>query len=219
MSRLPRIVIPGLPHHITQRGNRRQQTFFCDKDYQTYIDLMGQSCRRYQVDLWSYCLMPNHIHLIAVPPLEKSLAKAIGQGHEAYTRYINFKMRWRGYLWQGRFGSSPMDEEHLLYAACYIELNPVMARMVADPAEYAWSSARAHLGIVDSDFIQVSPLLERVPCWRSFLKEGVSKQVILMLEEHQRTGKPLGSATFVQKLEALTGIELLPGKRERPAGV
>lgn len=216
MPRLPRIVIPGLPHHITQRGNRRQQTFFSAEDYQTYLELMHEACDRYRVKLWSYCLIPNHIHLIAVPPTKASLAKAIGRGHESYTRYINFKMKWRGYLWQGRFGSSPMDEEYLLLAARYIELNPVTARLVANPATYPWSSAQAHLGLKPSNFIEVAPMLERVPDWKAFLKEGLSEKVIAMLEESQRTGRPLGSEKFVKELEKVTGLQLLPQERKKP---
>ncbi len=94
-----------MPHHVTQRGNRRQQTFFSDGDYAAYRELMAQWCREYAVEIWSYCLMPNHAHLIAVPSGEDGLRLAIGEAHERYTRRINFRERWRGYLWQGRFAS------------------------------------------------------------------------------------------------------------------
>ena len=104
MARLARFVIPGLPHHITQRGNRRQPTFFNDEDYAAYIELMAEWCRKEGVEIWSYCLMPNHTHLIAVPKSEDGLRRAIGESHRRYTRRINFREKWRGYLWQGRFG-------------------------------------------------------------------------------------------------------------------
>lgn len=119
MARLARLVIPGLPHHVTQRGNRRQQTFFNDGDYAAYIELMAQWCREEGVEIWSYCLMPNHVHLIAVPKTEDGLRRAIGESHRSYTRRINFREQWRGYLWQGRFASFIMDEPYLLAAARY----------------------------------------------------------------------------------------------------
>ena len=116
--RLARLVIAGLPHHITQRGNRRQQTFFNDGDYAAYLELMADWCREEGVAIWSYCLMmPNHVHLIAVPAVEVGLRRAIGEAHRRYTRRINFREKWRGYLWQGRFASFVMDGPHLLAAA------------------------------------------------------------------------------------------------------
>ena len=130
MARLARLVIPGLPHHVTQRGNRRQQTFFNDGDYVAYLELMAEWCREEGVEIWSYCLMPNHVHLIAVPKTEDGLRRAIGEAHRRYTRRINFREKWRGYLWQGRFASFIMDEPYLLAAARYVELNPVRAKLV-----------------------------------------------------------------------------------------
>ncbi len=125
MARLARVVIPGLPHHVTQRGNRRQQTFFNDGDYAAYLELMSEWCREEGVEIWAHCLMPNHVHLIAVPKSENGLRRAIGEAHRRYTRRINFREKWRGYLWQGRFASFIMDEPYLLAAVRYVELNPV----------------------------------------------------------------------------------------------
>src|SRR3989337_4593233 len=127
MARLARVVAPGLPHHLTQRGNRRQETFFCEEDYRTYIRLVAEWCREYKVDVWAYCLMPNHVHMIVVPETENGLRRAIGEAHRLYTRHINFREGWRGHLWQGRFASYPMEENHLLATARYVELNPVRA--------------------------------------------------------------------------------------------
>lgn len=216
MPRLPRVVIPKCPHHIAQRGNRRQRVFFSPEDYKTYLKIIHASCVLFDVEIWSYCLIPNHTHLIVVPSTEKSLALAIGKGHEAYTRYINFKKKWRGYLWQGRFSSFPMDEEYLLQAARYIELNPVSARLAANPSNYLWSSARAHLGLEKSPYINTQALLNRIPHWKSFLAEGLAREAITLLEMHQRTGRPLGSTSFLKGLETLTGLSLLPKKRGRP---
>ena len=136
MARIAQIVVPGYPHHITQRGNRRQKTFFCDEDYRRYIDLMAEWCNRCGVAVWAYCLMPNHTHLIAVPQTEEGLRKAVGEAHRRYSRMINFREGWRGYLWQGRFSSFVMDERYLLTAVRYIELNPVEAGLLKDPAAY-----------------------------------------------------------------------------------
>ena len=136
MARLARVVIPGIPHHITQRGNRRQQVFFQEDDYDAYLELMTDWCRKSGVEVWAYCLMPNHVHLIALPQSEDSLAKGIGEAHRRYTRMINFREKWRGYLWQGRFASFPMDERYLLVAARYIELNPVRAGLADRPEDY-----------------------------------------------------------------------------------
>jgi len=130
MARIARVVVPGTPHHVTQRGNRRQDTFFRDEDYEAYIDLMSEWCGKCDVEIWAYCLMPNHIHMIAVPESEQGLSRAIGEAHRRYTRMINLRKRWTGYLWQGRFASFPMDEDHLLAAVRYVEMNPVRARMV-----------------------------------------------------------------------------------------
>ena len=145
MARLARVIAPGLPHHVTQRGNRRQQTFFCDEDYQSYIHLMSEWCGAHEVEIWAYCLMPNHVHLIAVPHLEDGLRHAVGEVHRRYTRMVNFREGWRGHLWQGRFASFVLDEPYLLKATRYIELNPVRAGLISAPSRYPWSSAAAHV--------------------------------------------------------------------------
>ena len=165
MARIARVVVPGIAHHITQRGVRRMETFFNDEDYESYISLMGEWCRKSGIEVWAYCLMPNHIHLVAVPEREDSLARGIGEAHRRYTRYINFKKGWKGYLWQGRFSSFPMDEKYLLSAVRYVELNPVRAKIVPKSQDYRWSSARAHLEGIDDDLVKVRPMLDRVDNW------------------------------------------------------
>ncbi len=111
MAQVGRVAAPGLPHHVTQRGNRRQRTFFCDQDYESYLQLMAQFCKPQNVEVWAYCLMPNHVHLIAVPDSAKGLRRAIGEAHRRYTRMVNFREGWRGHLWQGRFASFVLDSE------------------------------------------------------------------------------------------------------------
>ena len=217
MARLARLDIPGLPHHVTQRGNRRQQTFFCDDDYAAYLYLMAEWCAERGVTIWAYCLMPNHIHLIALPQSEDGLARAIGEAHRRYTRRINFRQKWRGYLWQGRFGSFVMDEPYLLAAARYVELNPVRAGLVLDAADWRWSSAKAHLAGRDDPLVRVAPLLAMAGDWRGFLDSAIPESELRDLREHGRTGYPLGNATFVERLEQTFGRRLRPGKPGRPS--
>ena len=166
-----------MPHHVTQRGNRRQQTFFGEEDYQHYLELMAQFCRAEQVAIWAYCLMPNHVHLIVVPQSAESLRRAIGEAHRRYTRRINFREGWRGHLWQGRFASFVMDEDHLLTAARYVELNPVRHGLVQAPSRYRWSSAAAHLRGRDDVLVQVAPLLQMAPNWRRLLTRAIREGV------------------------------------------
>jgi putative transposase len=130
MARLPRIVLPGIPHHVTQRGNRRERVFFEDGDYELYLDLLSDAAVRAGVAIWSYCLMPNHVHLIAVPSDEDGLRRTFRYVHRHYTGYINARLRVTGHLWQGRFSSVAMDEAHLVSALRYVALNPVRARLV-----------------------------------------------------------------------------------------
>ncbi len=113
MVRLARVVVPGVPHHVTQRGNRRQTVFFSDGDYKYYYDLLFECSRKTDVSVWSYCFMPNHVHIVLVPSSKESLHKCLSEVHRRYTRYINFREGWRGYLWQGRFSSFPMSKEHI----------------------------------------------------------------------------------------------------------
>jgi putative transposase len=209
-------VVPGYPHHVTQRGNRRQQTFFNRDDYRAYLDLMAQWCDEWEVRIWAYCLMPNHVHLIAVPKTEDGFRRAIGEAHRRYTRRVNFREGWRGHLWQGRFASFVMDNHYLLAAARYIELNPVRARIVRKPHRYPYSSARAHLEGRADPLLSKSPLGRMVDDWASFLSTEPGEDEEELLRRHERTGRPLGSKRFVAKLEKLLGRTLRPRKGGRP---
>ncbi len=204
MARLARVVISGIPHHITQRGNRRQETFFAEADYHEYLSLMSEWCSRFKVDVWAYCLMPNHVHIIAIPEVGDLLSKAIGEGHRRYTRYINFQKGWKGHLWQGRFASFPMDESYLIAAARYVELNPVRAGLVMNPEDYIWSSCRAHLDGNNDVLVKVAPLLEIVPEWNSLLRSGLLPEDHETIRKHERTGRPLGDDSFISRLEKLS---------------
>ena len=202
-----------MPHHVTQRGNRRQPTFFCDEDYEAYIELMGEWCCEQDVEIWAYCLMPNHVHLIAVPKSEDGLRRAIGEAHRRYTRRVNFREGWRGHLWQGRFASFVLDEPYLLAAARYVELNPMRAGLVDSPRDYRWSSAAAHLKAKDDGLVRASPLLEIAGNWRRLLTSAVREEELDQFREHERTGRVMGNEDFQRRLEKKLGRVL---RRQKP---
>ena len=205
MARLARVVAPGFPHHVTQRGNRRLPTFLRTADYELYIALMAEWCGKCGVEVWAYCLMPNHVHLIVAPSTEEGLARAIGQAHWRYSRHVNFREGWRGFLWQGRFASFTMDESHLLAAARYVELNPIRAGLAKDPWSYRWSSAKAHARRRDDVLVKVKPLLELAGDWKEFLASGLSGGEAEVIRRHERTGRPLGENRFLDRIEKLVG--------------
>ncbi len=213
MARLARVVVPGMPHLITQRGNRRQTTFFCDEDYLAYRELMAHWCAEHQVQIWAYCLMPNHVHLIAVPKTADGLCRAIGEAHRRYTRRVNSREDWRGHLWQGRFASFVMDKPYLLAAARYVELNPVRAGLAASARGYRWSSARAHLKGKDDPLVRVSPLLAMASNWRQLLSGVVRDEELRQFRQHERTGRVLGDEKFQKRLEKKLGRIL---RRQKP---
>ena len=213
MARLARVVIEGVARHVTQRGDRRQQTFFSDDDYAAYRQLLAEGCRRAGVAVWAYCLMPNHVHLILVPSTPDGLRDALAEAHRRYSRRVNLREGWRGYLWQGRFASAPMDEPHLLAAARYVELNPVRARLAARAEDWPWSSAGAHLAGRDDGLVSAGPLLERVPDWPGLLAQGLGDDERDRMRSAERTGRPLGGSGFLAELERRTGRTLAHRKR------
>ena len=213
MPRIARIIAPGIPHHVTQRGNRRMETFFCDEDYQVYLALMAEWRRKFNVSVWCYCLMPNHIHLIAVPETEEGLRMAIGEAHRRYSVMINRRQKWTGHLWQGRFSSFPMDEAYLLAAAKYFEMNPVRANLTPDPYAWKWSSAKAHADGTEDNLAKVSPLLQIVGDWKLFLRD-IDEEDANKIRGHERTGRALGSDSFLESLE----LSLMRTVKQRKAG-
>ena len=216
MARIARVVVPGYPHHVTQRGNRRMQTFFGDDDYRAYLALVGQWCRQESVAVWSYCLMPNHVHLIVVPATAEGLARALGEAHRRYTRRVNFRQAWRGYLWQGRFSSVVMDEPHLLAAARYVERNPVRAGLAGRAEQWPWSSAATHVTGQPDALAESAWLAERtrgwVCSWGDHLGQADAPDLLHSLRRREHTGRPLGDEPFVKKIGHLLGRELIPKK-------
>ncbi len=214
MARLPRIVLPGLPHHVTQRGNRREKTFFENGDYELYLDLLSEAARKSGIEVWSYCLMPNHVHVIAVPTDPDGLSRTFRYVHRHYTGYINARLRMTGHLWQGRFSSVAMDEPHFVTALRYVALNPVRAGLVERPEDWAWSSTRALIAGEDDHVVTVAPALERVGDFASFLGEEFDEALgYAALRKAESVGRPVGSKEWLADMEARTGLKLAPGKR------
>jgi len=213
MARLPRIVVPGCPHHVINRGNRRQIVFFSDADKAYFYELLKRESAKAKMAIWVYCLMNNHVHIIAVPETEDALAKGIGEVQRKYALTINMRNDWRGHLWQTRFSSYPMDEVHLYFAARYIEQNPVRAKLVKEAEDYRWSSARAHVLKLKDELLSDFDLASSIPDWGAYLREKTCETYIDLLKTHEKSGRPLGSEEFLDELEKRTGRRL---KKEKP---
>ena len=153
MPSLSRVVLPGYVHHVTQGGVRRGDIFFTDADRALYLHHMSEQTAEHGVRILCYCLMTNHVHLLAVPAAPADLARAIGEAHRRYTLHVNRRAGASGYLFQGRFASCPLDERHLSAAARHVLLNPVRAHLVERAVEYRWSSAAFHAGEVSHDVL------------------------------------------------------------------
>ena len=218
MPRRARLVFPGVPYHVTQRGNQRQRVFYRDSDRTTYLDWLGEYCDRLDVKVLAYCLMPNHTHLIVVPQAADGLARVFGPLHSRYARRVNRVKDWVGHLWQGRYFSSALDDAYLHAATRYVERNPVRAFMVSRAEDYPWSSAAAHCGELDH------PLLANAHDWFLDVKPGAGwsdwllvqddQSQVDVLREHGDRSLPCGSEDFICRLESQSGQPLHP----RPQG-
>jgi putative transposase len=217
MARLARFIIPGIPHHVTQRGNGRQQTFFGDDDYMLYRDLLREHAAAHGVSVWSWVLMPNHVHLILVPEAEDSLRACLSKVHRLYAGHIHAREKRTGHFWQGRFGCVAMDELHLLAAIPYVALNPVRARLVTRAEQWRWSSVHAHLNPAKGDGItETLPVLDRVGDFATLIGAGEDEIVSHTLRRAETIGRPLGDGAFMEWVEAKLGRDARP-KRRGPA--
>jgi putative transposase len=187
-ARIARVVVPGLPHHVTQRGNRREPVFFGAGDYQLYRRLIAAAARRAGAEIWAYCLMPNHVHLIVTPTDHDGLRATFAEAHRRYTGAINARFQWTGHLFQGRFGAVVMDAPHLLAATRYIALNPVAAGLVSRAEDWPWSSARAHLAGEDDELATVAPLRGLIPDFAALLAAPADPATTARIE--RAPGKP-----------------------------
>jgi len=213
MARLARVVIPGLPHHVTQRGNGRARTFFGDADYALYRDLLAEHCRAADVAVWAWCLMPNHVHLILVPSDADGLRRALAAVHRRYAGVIHARRKRTGHFWQGRFGAAAMDEAHLAAALRYVSLNPVRARLVERARDWRWSSTRAHLFGKSDGITALKPIRERFPRFADLLDDEPETDLFDRLRAAESIGRPLGDDRFLARIERLTARTLRPGKR------
>lgn len=220
MPRLARTVFADVPHHVTQRGNRKENVFFVYNDYRTYLEWLGQYSQEYGVEILAYCLMTNHVHLIVIPRKTDSLEKTFKPLHMRYAQWINRRKGWKGHLWQGRYFSSPLDEHYMWASIRYAELNPVRARMVDRAEDYSWSSAAAHCGIRNDDLLsnelKQSNVSIRVDDWSSWLVAGENSTESALIKRNVIKGLPCGSEEFIRKLEQLAGKNLRFRPRGRP---
>ncbi|MFN7966236.1 MAG: transposase [Acidobacteriota bacterium] len=216
MARTARIVVPGYPFHIVHRGNHRKPVFYSDADRQVYLRLLLTEARRYGLEIWAYCLMLNHIHLLGVPLDAEALADAIGNTHRAYARYIHESRGWTGHLWANRFRSSLLDEQYLWDAVRYVENNPVRAKLVERAELYPWSSAAAHsFGKHDALLSNARPFPGHVPDWSAWLAEPIPTELIDTIRRNTRTGRPTIDDALTAELERVVGRRLRPQRPGR----
>jgi putative transposase len=214
MARLARVVIPGHPHHVTQRGNGGARTFFDDGDYALYRDLLAEHCRAFGVEVWAWCLMPNHVHLILVPSDADGLRAALARVHRTYAGVIQARRKRTGHFWQGRFGAVAMDEAHLAAALRYVALNPVRARLVQRAQDWRWSSTRAHLRGKSDGITALKPIRQRFPDFADLLDTAdEDNDRIARLRAAESIGRPLGDDRFLSRIERLTRRRLKPARR------
>jgi len=219
MPRLARTVFADIPHHITQRGNRRGDVFFDDEDRKNYLKWLGEYCKKWKVDILAYCLMTNHIHLILRPTTKDGLHRVLKPLHMRYAQRINKSKGWKGHLWQGRFFSSPLDNAYTWAALRYVERNPVRAKMVKKAEEYAWSSASAHCGLTENSLLSSLNCLGSVIStenWSEWISLPNNEREIQILRRNIEKGLPCGSDKFIEKLEVISDKVLKFRPQGRP---
>lgn len=219
MSRFARVVIAEVAHHVTQRGNGRQFLLATDSERLVYLDLLRQAVHLHSLSVVGYCLMSNHVHLVVIPHEAEALALALKATHGRYAAYWNAAHTTSGHAWQGRFYSCPMDEGHLWTALRYTELNPVRAGVVPEAQAWPWSSAAAHCGTADADASLAMEIWRRrwtATAWRQYLGENETEAELGALRRSTHSGRPLGSAEFIEGLEQRTRRRLGAQKGGRP---
>ena len=217
MPRIARAVAPGLPHHVTQRGNFGQAVFDDDEDRERYLGWLAEFAGRCGTRIWAYCLMTNHVHFIAVPETANALARTFSQVHRRHARDSNRRHGRTGHLWQERFHSCVLEEAHLYAAVRYVERNPVRAGLVRRAETYRWSSARAHVaGTADPLLSEGCPLVETIADWADFLAPADDEHWTGEFRRSTRTGRPVGSTSFVSEMEVRLDRTLKAEPRGRP---
>ena len=212
MPRIARVIMPGLPHHVTQRGNRRMDVFFDDEDRRRYLSLLGRYAERHGLAIWAYCLMSNHVHFVAVPSGESSLGCTFRDTHQAYAAWLNRKVGESGHLWQGRYFSCVLDAPHMWSCVRYVERNPVRAGLVDRAEDWPWSSAAAHCGGRANPLLSPVEMPWPVPDWSAYLADEDDAD-ITAIRHQTKTGRPCGSQPFIENLESALSRHLRPKKR------
>jgi putative transposase len=213
MARLARLVIPGLPYLVTQRGDGGRRVFFSDEDYACYRDLLAEATQEARVAVWAWCLLPNHVHLILCPDDEDGLRRALARADRRYAGLVHARQRRTGHFWQGRYGAVAMDEDHLAAAYRYVTLNPARARRVARAEDWPWSSARALLGLGEDPLTDLAPARRRFARFADLLEGAEDRQATARLRKGETVGRPVGAPAFLAGLEARSGRRLAPLKR------
>src|ERR1051325_7665837 len=213
-----RVRVPGVPHHVTQRGNRRSEIFLDAEDRHLYLELLREYSTRHRLRLWAYSLMTNHTHLIVLPEGAASLSSAVRDRHSTYASMFNRKYGFTGHLWQGRFYACVLDAQHLEHAVRYVECNPVRAGMVDRAEHYPWSSARPHVGRLEDRYLDDGlPLVGAIDDWSGWLAGEPFEESIRAIRDATATGRACGSEDFIRCMESFCGRPLRPQKRGRKA--
>ena len=220
MGRIARVVIAEYPYHITQRGNYKQKVFSNQEDYKIYLGWIAEYSEKNKLSILAYCLMPNHVHFIAIPEDSTSLARTFNLSHMRYSQYYNKKDDRIGHLWQGRFFSTLLSKDHLYEAIRYVENNPVKAKIVEESESWEWSSVRDHLDIRKKNIIlKIADYREhlQIENWREYLKSKTDKNIEEEIKKNTKTGRPCGGESFIEKLEKILGRRLRALPEGRPS--
>ena len=228
MARLPRLTLPGYPHHVIQRGNNRQPIFNAAADQQYLLELLHQNAMRFEVAVHAYVLMGNHFHLLATPQTEKGLPQMMQAIGRSYVRYFNTRNARSGTLWEGRYRSTLIEASRYLIACmAYMDLNPVRAGLVTEARDYPWSSHSFYAGLRSDRLITPHPMywalgntpFAREAAYAELVVAGVSPALQLALTNAALTGWALGSPEFIAGLQKLTSRRVGKGKAGRPVTV
>jgi putative transposase len=217
MARLARTTIINHPHHVVQRAKGDQPVFDCKDDYLRYLSWIHEYFARYDVEVWAYCLMPNHVHIICVPLKDGGLARALNSVHMRYAQFHNAKNAIHGHLWRPRFMSCLLDEDSAWEEVRFVENNPLRAGFVTRAEDYPWSSASAHVAGRSDGLIAVNcSFVKSIGNWPEFLAVQGNEMLLRRTRAQLKTGRPAGNPDFVQKIEDIIGRKLVTRPRGRP---